>query len=268
MNTITVPKILKKFRSGQKLTMLTAYDSTIASIVDDAGVDMILVGDSLGMVIQGEESTLPVTLDEINYHTRCVSKGAKNALVIADLPFMSYQCSLTQAMMAAGSAMKEGAAGAVKLEGGMEMVEAVRLMVAAGIPVIAHIGLCPQRVNAMGGYKIQGRTSEGADQLMAEAKAFEEAGAFALLLEGVAIETAESITESVAIPTIGIGSGPGCSGQVLVIYDMLGLNPKMKASFLKVYIDGHSIMTSAIKQYIKEVEGGVFPAVEHGFKRI
>lgn len=267
MKQITIPQILDKSRKGEKLAMLTAYDATFARIVDEAGIDMILVGDSLGMVIQGHENTLPVTLEDVIYHTRAVSRGAKRALVIADLPFMSYQASRTQAMLAAGRAMKEGQAGAVKLEGGIEMAETARLMVAAGIPVMAHIGLKPQRVQQMGGYKIQGRTKAEAKELVDEARAFEKAGAFSIVLEGVAIETAKEVTEAVSIPTIGISSGPCCSGQVLVIYDLLGLNPEFNPTFLKVYANGHKFITEAICKYIKEVKDEKFPSESHGFHR-
>ncbi|MFH1829265.1 MAG: 3-methyl-2-oxobutanoate hydroxymethyltransferase [Pseudomonadota bacterium] len=267
MKQITITQISEKHRKGEKLTMLTAYDSTFAAVLDNAGVDMILVGDSLGMVVQGHASTIPVTLDEVIYHTRCVSRGTNRALVVADLPFMSYQASKTQAMLAAGRAMKEGCASAVKIEGGLEMVESARLMTAAGIPVMAHIGLKPQRIHQMGGYKIQGKTKEQSAQLVEEAKAFEQAGAFSLVLEGIAMETAREITEACNIPTIGIGCGPHCSGQVLVIYDMLGLNPAFSPSFVKVYADGHKMITNAIKNYIDEVKSGVFPTEEYGHYR-
>lgn len=267
MTKVRITHILEKHRNGEQLTMLTAYDATFARIVDDAGIDMILVGDSLGMVVQGHETTIPVTLDDVIYHTRCVSRGTKRSLVIADLPFMSYQASRTQAMLAAGRAMKEGACSAIKIEGGMEMVETARLMVAAGIPVIAHIGLKPQRINQMGGYKIHGKTLDEAATLIAEAKAFEEAGAFSIVLEGVAIETAREITDAVKIPTIGIGSGPHCSGQVLVIYDLLGLNPDFVPSFLKTYVDGYKIVSSAVKNYITEVKDKKFPEDKHGLHR-
>ena len=267
MKRITIPTILETHRRGEKLAMVTAYDATFARLVDEAGVEMILVGDSMGMVIQGHESTIPVTLDEIVYHTRCAVRGSRRALVIADLPFMSYQASRSQAMLAAGRALKEGAAGAVKLEGGLEMVETTALMAAAGIPVMAHIGLRPQRVHAMGGYKIQGKSAAAAAGLVAEARAFEKAGAFALLLEGVAIETAQEITEAVAIPTIGIAAGPHCSGQVLVIYDMLGFNPDFTPTFLKTYADGHKVVTGAVKKYVDEVKKGAFPTTKHGFHR-
>lgn len=264
---ITVPHILEKHKKGEKLTMITAYDATIARLVDDAGIDMILVGDSLGMVIQGHDTTVPVTLDDVIYHTRCVARGTKNALVIADLPFMSYQASQTQAMLAAGRALKEGAAHAVKIEGGMEMAETVSLMTAAGIPVMAHIGLKPQSINVMGGYKIHGRSVDESKALVAEAAAFEKAGAFAIVLEGVTIESAREITEAVSIPTIGISSGPHCSGQVLVIYDLLGMNPDFNPKFLKVYANGSGFVKDAVSRYIEDVRSGNFPTEEHGFHR-
>ena len=267
MKRITIEQIREKRRRGERLAMLTAYDATFARLVDDAGVDMILVGDSLGMVVQGHETTIPVTLADVIYHTACVARGTRRAMVIADLPFMSYQASKTQAMLAAGRAMKDGAAQAVKIEGGMEMVETARLMVAAGIPVMAHIGLKPQRFHQMGGYRIQGRTEAEAKDLVAEAKAFEEAGAFSIVLEGVAVETAREITSSVKIPTIGIGCGPHCSGQVLVVYDLLGLNPDFRPTFVKVYADGYKGITAAARRYVEEVREGTFPTEEHGFRR-
>ncbi len=263
----TVPWLLAQHRKGERLTMLTAYDATFARMADQAGIDMLLVGDSLGMVVQGHDNTLPVTLDEIIYHTRCVSRGARNALVIADLPFMSYQASTTQAMLAAGRAMKEGGAAAVKLEGGLELAERVAALTDAGIPVVAHIGLRPQSVHRMGGYRIQGRTADDAALLVEEARAFENAGAFALVIEGVAVESAREITDAVTIPTIGIAAGPHCSGQVLVCYDLLGLNPDFNPTFLKKYADGHTAVTKAIGAYIDEVRSGAFPTEGHGFRR-
>jgi 3-methyl-2-oxobutanoate hydroxymethyltransferase len=267
MARTTIKHIATKYRSGEKLAMLTAYDATFARLVDDVGVDMILVGDSLGMVVQGHETTIPVTLDDVIYHTSCVVRGTKQSLVVADLPFMSYQASGTQAMLAAGRAMKEGGAHAVKIEGGLEMTETAGLMTQAGIPVMAHIGLRPQRFHQMGGYRIQGRTEGEAKDLIAEAKAFEEAGAFSIVLEGIAVETAREITDAVNIPTIGIGCGPYCSGQVLVIYDLLGLNPDFRPSFVKVYADGYRDITDAARRYVDEVRTGTFPTVDHGFRR-
>lgn len=267
MKNSTVPKLLKKCSTGQKIVAITAYDATFGRLADEAGVDIILVGDSLGQVVQGHDTTLPVSLDEVIYHTRCVARGVSNALVVSDLPFMSYQASRSQAMLAAGRAMKEGMADAVKLEGGIEMAETVKLMVAAGIPVMAHIGLKPQRVRQMGGYKIQGRTKAEADGLVEEARAFEKAGAFSVVIEGVAIESAREVTGAVSIPTIGICSGPYCSGQVLVIYDLLGLNPSVCPTFLKVYAEGYKFVTDAIRNYKREVEAGEFPTEGHGFHR-
>lgn len=263
----TIPNIIRKSLRGEKLAMLTAYDATFARIVDDAGVDMILVGDSLGQVIQGRDNTIPVKLDDVIYHTRCVTRAANRAVVVADLPFMSYQVSRTQALLAAGRALKEGLCEAVKLEGGLEMVETVRAIVETGIPVMAHLGLKPQSIHRMGGYKIHGRTSSEAKQLVKEARAMEDAGAFSMVLEGVAMETAKEITGSVGIPTIGIASGPYCSGQVLVIYDVLGTNPEFKPTFLKTYMDGHALITKAVKEYIDDVRTGRFPAEEHAFHR-
>jgi len=267
MKRLTVPKILEKHSRGEKIAMLTAYDSTFARLVDEAGVDMILVGDSLGMVVQGHDTTIPVELEDVIYHTSCVARGSRSALVVADLPFMSYQCSRSQALLASGLALKEGMAGAVKLEGGLEMAETTSLIVAAGIPVMAHIGLKPQSYHTMGGYRIQGKSRDEANRLLSEARAFEEAGAFALVLEGVAMETAADITRAVSIPTIGISSGPHCSGQVLVVYDMLGMNPGFKPSFLKTYADGHKLITSAVEKYVDEVRRGIFPSEAHGFHR-
>lgn len=267
MKKITLPYIAEKYRNGEKLTMITAYDSTIGNLVEAAGIEMILVGDSLGMVIQGHDTTIPVKLDDVIYHTACVARGTKTALIIADLPFMSYQASQTQAMLAGGRALKEGMADAVKLEGGLELVETVRLMTAAGIPVMAHIGLKPQSIRMMGKYKIHGKDADDAKKMMEEALAFEKAGAFGLLLEGVAVETATEITNAISIPTIGISSGPECSGQVLVIYDMLGFNPSFHPKFLKVYADGHKFITDAVKNYIGEVKSGDFPSEEHSFHR-
>ncbi len=263
----TVPSLLKKWADGKKLTMITAYDATFSRIADDAGIDMILVGDSLGMVVQGHDTTLPVTLDDIIYHTRCVSRGSANPLIIADLPFMSYQASMSQAVLASGRALKEGHAAAVKLEGGLEMVETVRHISDVGIPVIAHIGLRPQSIHAMGGYKIQGKDSDGTESLIEEAKAFEGAGAFSILIEGVTVETADEITKSVKIPTIGIASGPHCSGQVLVGYDLLGLNPDFNPKFIKKYTNGYENTVNAIKSFIEDVENNKFPTEENGTKR-
>lgn len=254
-------------KDGEKLAMLTAYDATLARLIDGAGVEMILVGDSLGQVVQGRENTIAVTLDEVIYHTRCVTRATARAMVIADLPFMSYQASRSQALLAAGRALKEGSCEAVKLEGGLEMVDTVRAITETGIPVMAHLGLKPQTIHRMGGYKIHGRTGAEAELIIKEARAMEAAGAFSIVLEGVAMETAEEVTNAVQVPTIGIASGPHCSGQVLVIYDLLGMNPDFKPTFLKTYMDGHSLVTKAVEQYIEEVKSGIFPTEGHAFHR-
>ncbi len=268
MKKLTIPSIIGKSQRGEKLAMLTAYDATFARIIDEAGAEMILVGDSLGQVIQGRDNTIPVELDDVIYHTSCVTRTVKQAIVIADLPFMSYQVSKSQALLAAGRALKEGLCEAVKLEGGMEMVETVKTIAQTGIPVMAHLGLKPQTIHRMGGYKIHGKTVAEAGELVREAKAMEDAGAFSIVLEGVAIETAKEVTDAVKIPTIGIGSGPHCSGQVLVIYDLLGMNPEFKPTFLKTFMDGHSLITKAVKTYIDEVKKGQFPKDSHAFHRV
>lgn len=252
---------------GEPITMLTAYDATFAKIMDETGVEALLVGDSLGMVIQGHPNTIPVTLEDVLYHTKCVARVVRRAHIMADMPFMSYQASTEQALLNAGRLLKEGGAESVKVEGGEEMVETVAAMASAGIPVMAHIGLRPQTIHQMGGYKVQGKTISGADQLIKEARMMEEAGAFGLLLEGIVVEVASQITRSVNIPTIGIGAGPGVDGQVLVIYDLLGMNKEFNPKFLKKYADLHTIITNAVGNYIKEVKEGEFPKEEHTFHR-
>lgn len=263
---ITVPKLFRMIRDGEKITMLTAYDYTMASLVDEAGVDMILVGDSLGMVIQGHSNTLPVTIDDVIYHTRCVAKAVKKAHVMADMPFLSYQASHEEAVLNAGLLIKAGAE-SVKLEGGEEMADLVWYMNKIGIPVMAHIGLRPQSIHTMGGYKVQGKSKTDADAIIKDALMFEEAGAFSLLLEGIPLEVAQTITSRVHIPTIGIGSGAGCSGQVLVVYDLLGTNPHFKPRFVKKYADLHEMSQKAIGEYIREVKESVFPSEEHSVRR-
>lgn len=265
---VTIPFLMSSKKSGEKITMLTAYDATFARLLDNAGIEMILVGDSLGSVIQGHANTIPVTVEDIIYHTRAVVRGVSSAHVVADMPFMSYQTSIADAMKNAGRLMKEGGAESVKLEVGLESVETVRALVSSGIPVMAHIGLKPQSVHTMGGYKIQGRTLSASDQLVEEARAFEGAGAYALLLEGVAIETARTITETVSIPTIGISSGPYCDGQVLVIYDLLGMDEDFSPKFLKKYTNFAADIKNAVGAYIKDVKEGAYPTEENGFSRI
>lgn len=264
---VTTSSLLAVKLRGERITMLTAYDATFARILDNTGIDVLLVGDSLGMVIQGHSNTIPVTIDDIIYHTRCVSRVARRAHIMADMPFMSYQVSIDQALINAGRCLKEGGAESVKLEGGEELVETVAVLTSTGIPVCAHIGLRPQTIHQMGGYKIQGKTSLSADRLIEEAKMFEEAGAFALLLEGIVADVAFEITRTVKIPTIGIGSGIGCDGQVLVIYDLLGLDKDFSPKFVKKYADLNDTITDAVGKYIDDVKEGNFPSEEHSFYR-
>ncbi len=263
---ITTDYFRKAKEKGEKLTMLTAYDYTTASLVDGAGVESILVGDSLGMTMLGYDSTLPVTVDDMVHHTRAVSRGAKNALVIADMPFMSYHVSITDSCINAGRLIKEGGAGAVKLEGGAEFAETIKAIVRCQIPVCAHIGLTPQSINAFGGFKVQGKTAEAARQLLEDAKAVERAGAFAVVIEGVPAAIGKLITENINIPTIGIGAGADCDGQVLVYQDMLGMFPDLKPKFVKQFAAVGDVMTDAFKAYVKEVKDGSFPSEEHTFK--
>lgn len=260
---ITVPTLMKMYQRGEKITMLTAYDYTMATLLDEAGLDIILVGDSLGMVIQGHSNTLPVSIEELIYHTRCVARGVTKAHLMADMPFMSYQASYEEAVKNAGLLLKGGAE-SVKIEGGEEMADLVWYLTKVGIPVMAHIGLKPQSVHMMGGYRVQGKSKKESDMILEEAKMMEEAGAFSLLLEGVPMEVAEEATRSVRIPTIGIGSGPHVSGQVLVVYDLLGANPSFKPRFVKNYANLHEITQKACSEYIADVKNGRFPAEEHG----
>ncbi|MGQ5523881.1 3-methyl-2-oxobutanoate hydroxymethyltransferase [Chitinimonas sp. PSY-7] len=261
---ITVSTLQKFKQEAQKIVMLTCYDASFASLMADAGVEMLLVGDSLGMVIQGETSTLPVTLDQMVYHTRCVVKHAKQAMVVADLPFGAYQQSPQQAFDAATRLMAAGAE-MVKLEGGEYMAETVRFLVQRGIPVCAHIGLTPQSVHAFGGYKVQGRTENDADQLKRDAKALEAAGAAVVLMEMVPATLAKEITTSLQVPTIGIGAGVDVDGQVLVVYDMLGVYPGKKARFVKNFMQGATSIGGALEAYVREVKAKTFPAAEHSF---
>lgn len=251
---------------GEKLTMLTAYDYTTAKLVDESGVDSILVGDSLGMVMLGYDDTLSVTMEDMIHHTAAVARGAKNALVIADMPFMSYQTSVYDAVVNAGRLIKEGHAQAVKLEGGLEVCDHIKAIVNASIPVCAHLGLTPQSVNALGGFKVQGKDEQAAKKLLEQARAVEEAGAFAVVLECVPAALAKKISELINIPTIGIGAGAGCDGQVLVYQDMLAMYSGLKPKFAKQYANVGEIMQTAFKSYIDEVKSGVFPAQEHTFK--
>jgi 3-methyl-2-oxobutanoate hydroxymethyltransferase len=257
----TVPELLQRAREGRRLVILTAYDYGGARLVAAAGVDTIMVGDSLGMVVQGRANTLGVTLDQMVYHCEMVSRGAPYALVIGDLPFMSYQEGPAQAVRSAGRLVKEGGCGCVKLEGGMRMAEQIAAIVRADIPVMAHIGLTPQSIHQLGGYRVQ----RDADRLLADALAVQEAGAWSVVLECVPREVAEQITDRLTIPTIGIGAGPDCSGQVLVLHDILGLSDGKPMRFVKRYADLQAGVTAAVRAYKDEVEAGLFPAAEHCF---
>jgi 3-methyl-2-oxobutanoate hydroxymethyltransferase len=263
---ITVPYVQKMKLRGERITCLTAYDYCFARILDEAGVEMLLVGDSLGCVIQGGSNTLAVTLDEMIYHTRAVVRGRKRALVIGDMPFMSYQVNKEQALSSAGRFFKEAGAEAVKLEGGVAVREAIRAIVNAGMPVMGHIGLTPQSVHQFGGYKIQGREQNRREAVLHDALAVEEAGAFAVVLEGMPMDLAAEITDRLTIPTIGIGAGMHCDGQVLVIHDMLGLFDDFTPKFVKRYADVKMAMSGAAKEFIGDVKGRKFPAEEHSFK--
>lgn len=262
----TVSTLLSQKQNGDKITMLTSYDYSTAKLIDEAGVNTILVGDSLGTVILGYEDTLPVTMEDMIHHTRAVTRGAKNALVIADMPFMSYQTSVCDAVKNAGRLIKEGGAQAVKLEGGAAVKEQIKAIVNASIPVVGHIGLTPQSINTFGGFKVQGKSEESARKIIEDAKIIEEAGAFMLVMECVPERLAKIITESVNIPTIGIGAGKYCDGQVLVYQDMLGMFTDFVPKFVKKYADVGEIMKNAFSEYIKEVKSGAFPAEEHTFK--
>jgi 3-methyl-2-oxobutanoate hydroxymethyltransferase len=237
----------------------------MAKLLEAGGADVLLVGDSLGMVVQGLANTLPVTLDEICYHSRAVARAAVRAHVMGDLPFMSYQASPEQAVLAGGKLLKEGGCESVKLEGGRDFAEHVRRMVASSIPVMAHIGLTPQSVHAMGGFRVQGRSEEAAQRLLEDAKILEQAGAFALLLEGIPSELAARITASVSIPTVGIGAGPACDGQVLVCYDFLGMYPDLRPRFVKRFAELGESIVEATRAYVSEVQGGAFPTDAHSF---
>ena len=262
----TVATILKQKQSGEKITMLTAYDYTTARIVDECGINSILVGDSLGMTMLGYDTTLPVTMEDMIHHTKAVTRGAKNAFVVADMPFMSYQTSTYDAVVNAGRLIKEGGASAVKLEGGAEVCEQIRAIVDSSIPVVAHLGLTPQSVNAFGGFKVQGKTLERAKQIIEDALKIQEAGACAVVLECVPSELARIITEKLDITaTIGIGAGNGCDGQVLVYQDMLGLTTGHTPKFAKMFADAGKIFREGINAYIEETKNGNFPSQEHTF---
>ncbi len=258
---MTVPDFLAAKARGMRLTVLTAYDYTMARLLDAAGVDAVLVGDSLGMVVQGHEHSLTVTLEEMIYHTRLVARGVKRSLLIADMPFMSFQVSPQQALESAGRLIKEGGAQAVKIEGGVRSAASIAAITGAHIPVMGHIGMTPQSVHRFGGFRVQ----KDEAQLLEDAQATEQAGAFAVVLECIPAEAAQKITASLKIPTIGIGAGPGCDGQVLVCYDMLGMFEDIRPRFVKQYGDLGREIVQAVEAYCREVRDGTFPAVEHTF---
>lgn len=261
----TVATIMKQKLSNDRIAMLTAYDYSTAKIMDEIGINIILVGDSLGNVILGYENTVSVTMDDMIRHSAAVSRGVKNALVLTDMPFMSYQASVYDAVINAGKLLKEGHANAVKLEGGIEFVPHIKAITAASIPVVAHIGMTPQSVNVFGGFKLQGSDKESAAKIIEDAKAVQEAGAFAVVLECVPGDLAAHITKMLDIPTIGIGAGNGCDGQVLVYQDMLGMYSDFTPKFVKKYADMGNIMKEAFRNYIKDVKSGSFPTEQHTF---
>ncbi|HEX9301569.1 MAG TPA: 3-methyl-2-oxobutanoate hydroxymethyltransferase [Casimicrobiaceae bacterium] len=261
---LTVPALAAMAREGQKIAMLTAYDASFATLCDRAGVDVLLVGDSLGMVIQGHDSTLPVALDDVLYHTRCVVAGSARALVIADLPFGSYQAGPEAAYAASAAALKAGSQ-MVKLEGGAWLAPTVEFLTTRGIPVCGHVGLLPQSVHTLGGYRVQGKTPDGAEALLADARALTSAGAAMLVVECVPRALGEALTQAAGVPVIGIGAGPACSGQVLVIYDALGIQPGRAARFVRNFMTGHDSIGAAVSAYVGAVKDGSFPGPEHCF---
>ncbi|HEY8240173.1 MAG TPA: 3-methyl-2-oxobutanoate hydroxymethyltransferase [Kiritimatiellia bacterium] len=263
MNTKWTAPRIRALKGREKVIVLTAYDCYMARLMDEAGVHMVLVGDSLGMTVLGYETTLPVSMDQMLHHTAAVTRGTKDAMVVTDLPFMSYQVSIEQALANAGRCLQEAGADGVKVEGGAVRAPTIRALVENGIPVLGHIGLLPQSVRAMGGYKVQGKTQSDADRLIADAKAVEEAGAFAMVLEGMPTDVAAAITKAVRLPTIGIGAGPECDGQVLVVNDMLGMTGHVAPKFVKRYADLGADMKKAFASYKKEVQDGKFPGEEH-----
>jgi 3-methyl-2-oxobutanoate hydroxymethyltransferase len=249
--------------AGRRFAMLTAYDYPTARILDEAGIPVILVGDSLAMTILGHSSTLPVTMEEMLHHTRAVTRGAREALVVGDMPFMSYQTSIEEGIRNAGRFLKEGGAHAVKLEG--PMFELTDALVSRGIPVMGHVGLTPQSVHAMGGYRVQGRSDEAAHRLIEDAVGLQKAGAFAVVLEGIPLDLGREVTESLSVPTIGIGAGPHCDGQVLVLTDLLGLGTGKYPRFAKPYVNLREVITGAVQAYAADVEAGTFPDEEHSY---
>jgi len=265
---VTVPALRAMKRRAEKIVMVTAYDSTFARLMDDAEVDVILVGDSLGMVVQGMDDTLPVTVDEVIYHCRSVARGAPHVHIVGDMPFGSYQVSPEDALRNAIRFLKEGGAHAVKLEGGESVAPTIARIVAAGIPVMAHVGLTPQSVHAMGGFRVQGKTEAAAERVLRDAIAVAEAGAYAVVLEGIPTDLAARVTDAIDVPTIGIGAGASCDGQVLVGYDLLGLTPDLKPKFVKRYAELFADGLEAAKRYRDEVKSGAFPTDDYAFGEV
>ena len=265
MKKVTINTLRKMKQAGERITMLTAYDASFARLLDRAGTDVLLVGDSLGMVFQGHDTTLPVTMDQMVYHCAAVRRGVTRAHLVGDLPFGSYQASEDEAVKNAMRLVAEGGVEAIKLEGGGEYAGIVQRIVRAGVPVMGHIGLTPQSVHKLGGYVVQGRSEEKAQKLLADAKALEAAGCYSLILEMMPSELSAEISRSLSIPVIGIGAGAGCDGQVLVIYDLLGMNPDFSPRFVKKYLDLGVLIRDAVTRYNDEVKHGTFPGPEHGF---
>jgi len=262
---VTIHTLRQMKERGERIAVLTAYDATFARLFDESGADVLLVGDSLGMVVQGHETTLPVTLDEMIYHCRAVVRGVRRAHVVGDMPFMTYQASLEQGLANAGRLMKEGGVGSIKLEGGAQHAELVRRLVASGIPVMGHIGLTPQSFHQLGGFKVQGREAGGRDKLLADARSLDEAGAYAIVLEAIPADIAREITGAVSAPTIGIGAGVACDGQVLVSYDMLGMDETFKPRFVRRFAMLGQTIHDATAAYVAEVRGGTFPSDAESF---
>jgi 3-methyl-2-oxobutanoate hydroxymethyltransferase len=262
---VTIHTLRQMKERGEKIAMLTAYDATFARLLDESGADVLLVGDSLGMVVQGHDTTLPVTLEEIIYHTRAVVRGATRAHVVGDMPFGSYQAGIDQGVANAARLMKEGGCHSIKLEGGAQHAELIQRMVGAGIPVMGHIGLTPQSFHQLGGFKVQGRETGGREKLIADARALEEAGVYAIVLEAIPADIAREITETVSVPTIGIGGGAGCDGQVLVCYDMLGMDETFKPRFVRRFANLGQTIKEAVNSYVSEVRAGTFPSDAESF---
>jgi 3-methyl-2-oxobutanoate hydroxymethyltransferase len=263
LKKVRIPDLARWKRQGRKITMLTAYDATMAALLDRAGIDALLVGDSLGMVVLGHETTIPVTLDAIIHHAAAVARGAKRALVIADMPFLTYQLSTEQALRNAGRLLQEGGAHAVKLEGGRAVADVVRRLVEVGIPVMGHLGMTPQSVHQLGGFGPVGKTEAEAVRILEDASALQQAGAFAVVLESIPADLALRVTAELAIPTIGIGAGPDCDGQVLVSYDAFGLFDRFVPRFVKQYANLGETIVKGAQEYIQDVQGGSFPGEEH-----